>query len=152
MLRKSTVVWHATGLGAVVGAVPCLFIGAGVATSFWLGLAAVAFGLATGALPGLVAGVFLAASPKGAPTRRWPVRASLAAGAVFFLESMAVTALTGGPAFLALVVFGTPAMGVAAWAAAAMARKAGAFAWAGPEEYALFYRLDRARARRRANA
>ncbi|MFE2352434.1 hypothetical protein [Kitasatospora cineracea] len=155
VLPKSTVVWRATWLGAVVGAAPYLLIGAAIAEpfGFGLGLAAVAFGLVTGALPGLVAGLSLAASRKGTPTKRWSVRASLVTGAVFLLESMVVMALTGGPAFFALVVFGVPiAMVVAARAAAAMARKAGEFAWVGPEEYALFYRLDRARARRKANA
>ncbi|MFF2627900.1 hypothetical protein ACFVUN_19300 [Kitasatospora griseola] len=157
MLRRSTVVRQVTGLGAAVGAVPYLFIGAGIAMSLrhgtGFGLATVGFGLVTGALPGLAAGVSLAASRKGARTRRWPVRASLVAGAVFFLESELVLGLTRGPAFVLLVVFGTPvAMMVAAAAAAVMARKAGEFAWVGPEEYGRYYRLDRARAHRRAGA
>ncbi|MET8545103.1 hypothetical protein ABZW03_31330 [Kitasatospora sp. NPDC004799] len=81
------------------------------------------------------------------------MRASLATGAVFFVESVVVMGLTRGPAFFALAVFGTPvAMVIAAWAAANMARRAGEFAWVGPEEYAFFYRLDRAGAHRRANA
>ncbi|MFJ8442491.1 hypothetical protein [Kitasatospora griseola] len=155
MLRRSTVVRHATGLGAAVGAVPYLFLGTGIAMSFrhgtGLGLAAVAFGLVTGALPGLAVGLSLAASRKGARTRWWHIRASLVAGAVFFLESELVLGLTRGPAFVLLVAFGTPvAMMVAAAAAAVMARKAGEFAWVGPEEYGLYYRLDRVRAHRRA--
>ncbi|MFD8481658.1 hypothetical protein [Kitasatospora sp. NPDC059673] len=154
MLRKSTVVWQATGLGAAVGVVPYLFVGVGVARYFGLGLglAAVAFGLVTGALPGLVAGISLAVSRKGERTRRWSVRASLVAGAVFFLENELMVGLTHGPAFFVPVLFGTPvAMAVAGPAAAAMARKAGEFAWVGPEEYPLYYRLDRAKAHRRAN-
>ncbi|MFF0298216.1 hypothetical protein ACFYST_32085 [Kitasatospora sp. NPDC004614] len=155
MLRRSTVVWQATGLGAAVGVVPYVFIGMFFGRYFGLrfGLATVAFGLVTGALPGLVGGVSLAASRKGARTRRWAVRASLVAGAVFFLENALVMGLTHGPAFFLPVLFGTPvAVVAAALAASGMARKVGEFAWIRPEEYPLYYRLDRAKAHRRADA
>ncbi|MGW4381261.1 hypothetical protein [Kitasatospora sp. NPDC004531] len=153
MLRRSTVVRRAIGLGAAVGAVPGLFLGVGIAklAGYGPGLGVFAFGLVAGALPGLAAGAALAASRKGARTGRWPVRAALAAGAVFFLVNELAVGLTRSPALAAVALLGTPvAMAVAAAAAAAAARRAGALAWVGPEEYPRHHRLDRARARRDA--
>ncbi|MFB7945847.1 hypothetical protein ACFC6L_13100 [Kitasatospora phosalacinea] len=116
-----------------------------------VGCGILAFGLATGALPGLVAGAALAASRTGAPTRRWRLRGALTTGAAFFLEHLAVAGATNGRAFLAPAVIGTPvAVVVAALAAGTTARLAGPYAWVGPEQATRLALIARGTARRRA--
>ncbi|MFC8719982.1 hypothetical protein [Kitasatospora sp. NPDC057198] len=148
MLRRSSVVLRVTGLGAATGTAPYLLLGGGAALSGMplVGLALVALGLLTGAFTGLAVAWSLAACRVGAPTRRWSVRAALAAGPALVLAYLIVAVLTGGPFLFAVGLFGSPiAVVVAALAGANLARRVGPFAWVPPEEVERFAKLHRAR-------
>ena len=141
MQLRSTIVWRGAGYGMAASAAPFAIFAvvsafqavgqfmSGSGTSSLLGLAwgaaALSLGGALGLLPGLAVGTTLALSRPSAwltqgsakrPSRRG--RAALAAGTVFFAETVAIALSSSGPIWIFLCLFGTPvAAGFAAWLA-----------------------------------